>query len=710
VGLFENLAPRAKAAPFSPGALLPAWLNRQLFWTDWDNAKAIAEGFKASVWVYRALGAIASAAASIPWYVATKSRGGDWARMDGHPLEILLEDPNPQSSRQELIERVVLSLGLAGEAFIAKTVLSSGMVAELWPLLPVGMTVLPSSTDFIAGYRYEQSGIRRDFQPVEIIHALFPDPANLYRGLSPLKVAGRVVDTDVQATEWNKIALQNRAVTDGMFSFEQPLTTQKWEEARQRVREQYGGSGNARTPWVMDSSAKWIPMALSPVDMDFIEGRKLTREEICQAFGVPPTFFGIGDPTYSNFQTAEKVLWNNTIVPLLERLAGVLSRTLLPHFGRPSELWLRYDLGGVKALKGDVLIKSQAFATLTASGVPANAAIEMLELDLEPIEGGDAPNGLRPLAPAFPFTGEPTKAWAPGERKAARDQVEAITRIADELSPAIAALFLEAVEALKATVPLAKIVLALASGRIEDVVKLLPFDALADRLGTMASFLAEAMTKAGAVAARQVAEAIGAEVPFEGEGASKAWADAHAAATAKQLTESGREAVRAAAQDAQADSAASLGGWELAGWAAALILGLSTQQSGKLLAFIREKVSGGLSGEKLRAAAESYATGLTAERAASVAEDQSLIAANRGRREAWDQAESSGAISAAKRRFLTERDEDVCPICRPMDGQTIGLHDKYWSPYSLLHYDGPGPDYVHRKCRCGEVIVAYGPA
>jgi len=45
-----------------------------------------------------------------------------------------------------------------------------------------------------------------------------------------------------------------------------------------------------------------------------------------------------------------------------------------------------------------------------------------------------------------------------------------------------------------------------------------------------------------------------------------------------------------------------------------------------------------------------------------------------------------------------------------MDGQTIGLHDKYWSPYSLLHYDGPGPDYVHRKCRCGEVIVAYGPA
>lgn len=85
-----------------------------------------------------------------------------------------------------------------------------------------------------------------------------------------------------------------------------------------------------------------------------------------------------------------------------------------------------------------------------------------------------------------------------------------------------------------------------------------------------------------------------------------------------------------------------------------------------------------------------------------------MAAANNGRYQAWTQAIDSGKVPVtAERSWLTTDQANVCQICDPMDGETVGVTEMYFSPYNGQHYRAPGapPDGPHGGCLCGELLV-----
>ena len=371
----------------SPGAL-PFGLSKSATWTNWNTQKAVKEGYKASVYVYACIMKRARAVASVPWYVYRQNPDGTWEKEVNHPLEMLIDRPNPFMSRSDLMERLIINLDLTGNSLFKK-VMVRGSTVELFPIGPEGITPVPDDTEFIKEYEYQVGGYQKiKFAPEEILHAMYTDPSNVFWGLAPLQVAAKTVDTDTEAVNWNKIALQNRAVSDGTFTFDQPLTRDQWQEARQQIREQHQGSQNARAPWVLGGGAKWQSMSLSPVDMDFIEGRKMTREEICTVFDVPPPIVGILDKAnYSNMKEARRVFWLDTIIPLLENIKNILNRSINPEYGNGVEI--DFDLSNVEALQENFNEKIEGAERLWKMGVPFNEINQRLELGFDEIEGGD---------------------------------------------------------------------------------------------------------------------------------------------------------------------------------------------------------------------------------------------------------------------------------------------------------------------------------
>src|SRR5690606_20572766 len=75
--------------------LAPVWQQNNPQWSDWDSDKATKEAYKASAWVYRSVSLRANAVASVPWYVEVK-QGKDWVRPESHPLQTLIDSPNPE--------------------------------------------------------------------------------------------------------------------------------------------------------------------------------------------------------------------------------------------------------------------------------------------------------------------------------------------------------------------------------------------------------------------------------------------------------------------------------------------------------------------------------------------------------------------------------------------------------------------------------------
>lgn len=387
---------KKKSVRFSE--LLPNWkTNQNAKFNDWSTEKAISEGLKASTYVYSCVQLIAKSVASVPWYVYRQKRNGDWEQMKTHPLQLLIEKPTPFHSRKDLMLGMVQHLYLGGNALFTK-VRGGGTITELWQLPPDAMKVIPDRQNFINRYEYVKDGVRRNFDPKDILHNKFNDPANPYWGLSPLQAGAKTVDSDIEAVRFQKVSLQNRAITDGIFTFEHPLTESQWNEARKMVREQHQGIANAHTPWVLGAGANWQQMSLSPLELDFLNSRKFTREEICSIFQVPPPMIGIlENSTYNNIETARKIFWVDTIIPLLEDIKDSFNIGLTPEFGTGIEL--AYDLSNVDALQTNIKEKMETAKGFFSMGVPFNDINQKLELGFDDIEGGDIgylPSGLMP--------------------------------------------------------------------------------------------------------------------------------------------------------------------------------------------------------------------------------------------------------------------------------------------------------------------------
>jgi HK97 family phage portal protein len=391
------------------GGLVPVTLDKIPQWSDWSTRNAIQHGMKASSWVYICINRLMKAAASVPW-AAEELHGDTWEPVEDHPLTALFERPNPFMPRQKLMEWIVSLLYLSGNSLVSKITVSRGgkrIPVELWPIWELDkIQPVASKENWLDRYDFRRDGAAIPILPDDVVHFMFPDPANPFWGTPPLKAASRVVDTDIEAVRWNKVMLQNRAVGDGVFAFSQMMSRESFDEAREMIREQYAGADNARLPWVLGSGATYNQMSRTPVEMDWLESRKFSREEIASVHGVPLPIIGV----YENsglgndyLDTARRIFWADTIIPLLEDLKAGFNLSLTPAFGDPRTLRLNYDTSNVEALREDLAGKVTAFDTLVRRGIPINVAIKRLKLGIDAVPGGDVPlidSTLMPLSMA----------------------------------------------------------------------------------------------------------------------------------------------------------------------------------------------------------------------------------------------------------------------------------------------------------------------
>lgn len=403
MGIISTAVARMRSTSAGPGgagggALIPAFQNKIPQWSNWSTRKAVDEGFKSSVWVYICVQRLMKAVSSVPW-VAFERHGKEWEGNPDSPLTQLVEHPNPFMGRQKLIEWVIAHLSLAGNSLLTKIV-ARRIPVELWPIWDLDkIQVVPSRERFIERYDFRRDGSPIPLDPSEVVHLMYPDPSNPFWGLSPLQAAARVVDTDIEAVRWNKVMLQNRAVGDGVFAIKGLVTADQFDDARAMIRDQYAGADNARLPWVM-SEATYQPMSRTPVEMDWLESRKVNRQEIAAVFGVPLPMVGdYSDATLANIETARKIFWADTVVPILDDIKAVFNMALTPAFGERGTLELRYDTSNVEALQEDLTAKIQQLDTMVQRGIPINVAIQRLKLGIDPIPGGDVPLVASTLVP-----------------------------------------------------------------------------------------------------------------------------------------------------------------------------------------------------------------------------------------------------------------------------------------------------------------------
>lgn len=364
---------------FRPGEILSTGSAGKAILSDWSTERGIREGYASSQWVYAAVRRISQAAASVPWVASVSTPEGEEDRPE-HPLTRLMSRPNSHISGHDMIERIVCHLYLGGNAILSK-IRYRGVIDEIWPIMPDRVKPIPDARTFISGYEVTNASGRRMIEKSrDICHLMFVDPGSDYWGMAPLRAAAMSVDTDVEAVRWNRIALQNRAVTDGVLSTDQSLTDEQYERLAEQIQG-HRGPDNARRAFILEGGLGWQQMSLSPAEMDFVDSRRMTREDILAVFGVPPAMVGIvQSATQSDVLAMRRSFWLDTVVPLMRDMGSGLNLSLSPEFGE--NVRLRPMLETVDALQEDRGTLIAQAVQLFSMGVDMREINRMLELGL----------------------------------------------------------------------------------------------------------------------------------------------------------------------------------------------------------------------------------------------------------------------------------------------------------------------------------------
>lgn len=310
-----------------------------------------ASPFASNVVAYRCIRMIAEGAASVPLH----------ARDDGAPrggaLCDLLARPNADRTGPAFFEEVYGHLQVHGDAYV-EAVRSNGRVTALYTLRPDRVRVEAGPDGWPDAYVYQVGSVRRriarapdGFMPV--LHLRLFDPASDTGGQSPLQAARVAVRTHDAACAWNEQLLANAARPSGAVVHKgqdgMGLTGEQFDRLKAELEQSFQGGQNAGRPMVLDGGLDWMPLGLSPAEMDFVALKNSSARDIALAFGIPPQLLGIpGDNTYATYREANLAFWRQTVLPLVSKMAGALSAWVCTATESVS-----YDPAGVDALSSE---------------------------------------------------------------------------------------------------------------------------------------------------------------------------------------------------------------------------------------------------------------------------------------------------------------------------------------------------------------------
>ncbi len=393
-----NIQDLVRDVSFMPGAdLQPGAITR--------------EAYKSNPTVAASVQRITTAASQVPWVAQAVGADGEGKDLPKtHEVNVLMAKPNPWHSWYWLVEAMVGSLVLQGEAYaflngpdLGKDARSPGRppLEILWIPKEQVFPIKKGLTDETVEFRVSTPGGSIVMIPVHrMVCPMLWSPENAWKGQSRVQAAGGSVDVANEGRRWNRSLLRNSARPPGVLQGEGPMDDAARKRNEEAIRRWISGSRNAGTPLVLEGGLKWEPNGLTAVDMDWLQGLREMKRDISTALGVDPSI--LGDPevrTYANYQEARASLYQDTTLPLMCSVREAMELKLRQWW---PELRFFFDTDKVPALLASKREAWTGLKDLVDSGLLTRNEARR-EMGFDDAKGGDVilvNVGLMPLESA----------------------------------------------------------------------------------------------------------------------------------------------------------------------------------------------------------------------------------------------------------------------------------------------------------------------
>lgn len=315
--------------------------------------------------VYACLSKLAGAVSQLPVHHYRLQATGDRERMPATPLWWLLnESPAPAWTAASWKEWIVRCIGLRGDQHTE--ILRNGpAVAGLKVHHPDCVNTRTESGRLHYDIFDPETGKAYGVDQDDMLHfAGFGFDG--VRSLSIIQHAARnSIGNSLAASRYMGKTIGDGGMPQITLEYPNKVGAPAAQDLRDQFVRIYGGGEGRKLPLIMGEGGKARELSISPVDMELLNSRRLEKQEICEAFGVPPIIIGDSEKTSSWGTGVEQITiaWvRYSIKPMLARWEEEINRKLFRRAGQ----FVEFELAGL--LRGDS--KAQADAFRAAIGGP----------------------------------------------------------------------------------------------------------------------------------------------------------------------------------------------------------------------------------------------------------------------------------------------------------------------------------------------------
>ena len=256
------------------------------------------------------------------------------------PILSLLNQPNPNDTFEEVLAEICTDLHIYGDAYLEIVRDKQGNPVALYNIYAPSLRVLVDAHGTVLGYVQIPMGMLSrgakavTFKANDVAHFRLPNPGNEVYGLSPIESLDIVIETDLYAQDYNRNFFKNHAVPRLHVDLSN-CTLPQLKRVREYFNSYFKGSKNAHKTIVTEGGAKITPIGTKPNDMEFLNQRKFSRDEICSVFGVPPMKLGIfEDVNRASSSEADKSFKSEKIIPLQRMISKKINATIIKEFNK----------------------------------------------------------------------------------------------------------------------------------------------------------------------------------------------------------------------------------------------------------------------------------------------------------------------------------------------------------------------------------------
>ena len=300
-----------------------------------------AELFARLSWVCIAIDFAANAFASLPLSVV-KAKGEDTEEIPNHEFEQLLKHPQIDTnfSQFELMYNTAAYYSLCGNAYWW---LNKGNEKsapdEVWVIPPGQIVPIPDKKLWIKGYWYDPGdGSQIFLEPWDVVHFKGFHPKDQFMGMSKIEPIATDAEADIAAGKWNaKFFRDSNGKLPSVLAFADNIPDTEWAI----IKKDIGDAANKRQMMMLRNvkagGVQWLQASATQKDMEFLNSRNFTKEEIFAIFAPGLASILAINATEANSKTGKATFAEYKLWPMCQTFAQKITAAVLPAYGEGLE-------------------------------------------------------------------------------------------------------------------------------------------------------------------------------------------------------------------------------------------------------------------------------------------------------------------------------------------------------------------------------------